>query len=188
MVNNLNIEKIGNLMILLSQRVPNLYLTKMLKLIYIIDEVAISESGSPVTWLDYKVWEKGPVATDIYYDLLNNNELFSRFITPVNSTSSLGIGKKICAEADFDDSEFSDYEIDLIERIVEECRFKGSDELIHILHGQDTLWLKAVKENKLAEQFAFEKTSNISIDLTQRIKDNPSKMGIYNSVKQMLEL
>ena len=62
-------DKIGNLLNYLAAKLPRLSLTKALKLMYIIDESAIKEAGSPITWLDYKVWENGPVAEDIYNEI-----------------------------------------------------------------------------------------------------------------------
>jgi len=52
-------SKIGNLLNYLSTRIPNLNMTKALKLLYLIDETSYMRTGVPVTWLDYKVWEMG---------------------------------------------------------------------------------------------------------------------------------
>lgn len=191
MISNLNVDKIGNLMILLSERLPNLYLTKLLKLLYIIDETAVAESGAPVTWLDYKVWEKGPVATAIYYDIVGKNQIFKNYIKAETKELTLKKkskpSKKIEAVAPFDDSEFSDYELELIDNVVREFGAKNSDELIDFLHKENSLWHEAVIENGLSEQFLLEKTTDISIDLTKRLR-NPFQQDIYNSVKEMLEL
>ena len=43
-------------------------MTKALKLLYLIDETAVRQSGSPITWLEYKVWKNGPVASEIYFE------------------------------------------------------------------------------------------------------------------------
>ena len=62
-------DKIGNLLVYLAQNISDLSMTKALKLLYIIDETSMKESGVPVTWLEYKVWEKGPVAQEIYDEI-----------------------------------------------------------------------------------------------------------------------
>lgn len=63
-------EKIGNMLIYLAQKIETpLYKTKALKLLYIIDEIAIKEAGVPVTWLEYKAWQFGLVAEDIFNDV-----------------------------------------------------------------------------------------------------------------------
>jgi len=188
MESKINIDKIGNLMILLSDKLPTLYLTKLLKLLYIIDETSISECGVPVTWLDYKVWEKGPVATDIYFDILQNNELFNKYIRVLDNASYKGAGKKIISKQAFDDSEFSDYELELVDKIISKYGSKNSDELIDILHQENSLWHKVVKEKDLEYLFKIESTSPYSIDLTERIKGEPQKMDLYNSVREMMAL
>src|SRR5688572_1795279 len=62
-------SKIGNLLNYLSARISNLNMTKALKLLYLIDETSYMRTGVPVTWLDYKVWEMGPVAEELYNEL-----------------------------------------------------------------------------------------------------------------------
>ena len=62
-------DKIGNLLSYLTLKNSSLSLTKALKLLYLIDEISVLESGSPITFLDYKVWENGPVAHELYDEL-----------------------------------------------------------------------------------------------------------------------
>jgi hypothetical protein len=71
-----NVDKIGNLIIYLVDKINEIYrqkvyLTKLLKVLYIIDETAIKETGAPVTGLDYRVWKMGSVAFDVYRDLMH---------------------------------------------------------------------------------------------------------------------
>ena len=57
-----NKDKIGNLIVLLAGRLKPLYHTKLIKLLYLIDEEAVKDGGIPITWLDYKAWQYGPVS------------------------------------------------------------------------------------------------------------------------------
>ena len=45
--NEAQLNKIGNTAIYLSERIPNLSKTKFLKLLYILDELSIKQSGIP---------------------------------------------------------------------------------------------------------------------------------------------
>ena len=54
-------------MVYLSERISPIYHTQLIKLLYLIDEEAVKDDGVPVTWLDYKAWQYGPVAPDTYY-------------------------------------------------------------------------------------------------------------------------
>ncbi len=180
-----NKEKIGNLIIYIASKVNNLYLTKLLKLLYIIDEESVIESGVPVTWLSYNVWKMGPVPTDVYYELnFNNTDYLSDFV----ETASNSRGTKILAKKQFNDAEFSDFEMSLIDRLLSQYGNLSPEELIELLHKEDSLWHKIVKEHGLEKKFelAESNTSPFVIDLSDKIKDNPYKLHLYETVKETL--
>jgi uncharacterized phage-associated protein len=180
-----NLEKIGNLAIYLSQKLDNLYLTRLLKFLYIIDEQSVVDTGVPVTWLQYKVWKNGPVATAIYNDLnFYNNELLKDYIAVNKNHKTKGL--EIIPVRKFDDSEFSDYEIELIDRIIDTYGTYNSDQLIKLLHEENSLWHKIVKENNLEDKFSESNTSPFTIELTDKIKGDAQKLDLYNSVKESL--
>ncbi|MDE6654361.1 MAG: SocA family protein, partial [Muribaculaceae bacterium] len=52
--------KTGALLAYIANKVPNINMRKMLKIVYLIDERFMQLRGFPFTWLDYYVWEKGP--------------------------------------------------------------------------------------------------------------------------------
>lgn len=168
-----NGEKIGNLFIYLADNVDNLFLTKLLKLTYIIDETAVKEVGSPVTWLNYKVWKNGPVPQKVYYNLrLENGTDFSEYVK-VEHHQGTG-GKKIVSVSEFDDSEFSDYEIELMDRVIAEYGGFNSTQLIDMLHNTDSLWHKVVVEKELQAMFDAEdelNTSPYDINLKEAISE-----------------
>jgi uncharacterized phage-associated protein len=177
-----NKEKLSNLFVYLSSKINNLYSTKLIKLTYLIDEISVSETGVPVTWLSYKVWEKGPVPEKIYYNIVL--ELGSEFkdfihITPSKKYSN---GFKITPNSAFNDSEFSDYEIELMDRVIEEFGNLSSSELIDYLHKEGSLWHKVVIEKGLEDKFKYtSKTSPYEIPLKDAIKDK-SMIGLYDEM------
>lgn len=75
MFRNLVNDKIGNLLNYMSNKIPNLTMTKALKLLYLIDDTAYKRTGVSVTWLDYKVWKMGPVAEELYNELRYDQKL-----------------------------------------------------------------------------------------------------------------
>jgi uncharacterized phage-associated protein len=180
----LNIDKITSLILLLAERVPKLYLTKLLKLLYIIDETAVSETGVPVTWLKYRVWKRGPVAKYIF------NEV--KFYDGKSFSDRIGIEKNeygllLNPFRKFENTEFSKYELDLIERIISVYSDHTSEELVDFTHRENGLWSKAVKENNLQDKFDEEdNTSPFSIDFKELIKDDPLKLIAYESAKEAL--
>ena len=73
-----NKAKVGALLAYLCYRMPNVQLRKLLKVLYLIDEASVRSRAIPMTWLDYYVWEKGPVAPEVYQI---KNKAFSDYVT-----------------------------------------------------------------------------------------------------------
>lgn len=183
------IEKIGNLLIYLSSKLDNLFLTKLLKLLYLIDETSIKESGVPVTWLEYKVWEKGPVASQVYNDIKwENTNIFGNYID-IEIIEDDYISYRILPKLEFDDSEFSDYEIEIIDKIIEAYKDYTGTELINALHKENTIWHRIVKEKNLEIKFKLfnQNTSPYKIDLSELIKNDPMKLDHYLASKEGVE-
>lgn len=177
-----NRNKIGNLFIYLADNVDRLFVTKLMKLTYLIDEISVKETGTPVTWLRYKVWKMGPVPRKIHANLtFEKGDFFSEYIDVEYIESANG--RKITANNKFDDSDFSDYEIELIERVVKDYGHLSSGELIELLHETDSLWHRVVVEKELQSIFdsGEESTSPYSIDLKDAITD-PFMESIFDEM------
>ncbi len=179
--NQLN-DKIGNLLNYLSSRVINLSLTKTLKLLYLIDETSYQRCGSPITWLDYKVWEMGPVAEELYNELKFDQSLvqngqvlnFENYIeTSKKVTEDGNVNITILQKGNYNLSKFSVFEIELIDNILDRFGTYTANQLIKLLHEENTLWHQSVKDNNLDLNFKlYGKKSNHVIDFSQLIKDD----------------
>lgn len=186
-----NLDKVGNLIIYLidetkrKHRQP-LYITKLLKLLYIIDETSVKETGVPVTGLDYKVWRMGPVAYAVYSDFTHNNSEKLNFFAEAKAGD--GDTKRIESTNRFDDSEFSDYEMRLIDGVVKEYGALDGSALINLLHEEGSLWKKIVDEKGLELRFNTEPTSPYKMDLVELIKADPQKVARFNVAKESLNL
>jgi uncharacterized phage-associated protein len=180
--NQLN-DKIGNLLNYLSTRILGLSMTKALKLLYLIDETSYARTGSPLTWLDYKVWEMGPVAEELYNEL-KFNQSFLQNGKPLNLDKFICTEKemiredkfqiKILPNGNYSLNEFSAFDLDLIDKIIDSFGGYSAAQLIKILHEENTLWHKYVSENNLELNFkVYSKKSNFNIDFSKLIKDDP---------------
>ncbi len=182
MFRSINNEKIGYILNYLSANIEYLSMTKALKLLYIIDETSIKETGSPITWLDYKVWEMGPVAVDIYNEIKRNEIIcyqgkeltVSEYIT-LNVVDNIGREEiYLKPKVNFNDKIFNKYELNLLEATVFKFGNWSAQDLIKYLHEENSLWHKTVKEHNLEEVFATgKKRTNYSIEFTELIQDNP---------------
>ncbi len=194
----LNNDKIGNLLVFLASRCEKLCLTKALKLLYIIDETAVKETGVPVTWLNYQAWQHGPVANDIYEEIRSERH----HVHAAHEISTLDFIKTdtsynkkrkqnetfLTAKIDFNDEIFSDYEIQLFQRIIEKYGRLTSNELIELLHKEGSLWDKVVKENNLYKDFELlSGKSEHSIPLYSLNEGDIMKRMAFKSAYESLE-
>lgn len=176
-------SKIGNLLNYLSTRIPHLSMTKALKLLYLIDETSYMRTGVPVTWLDYKVWEMGPVAEELYNELrfdqklvMHNKPLsLERYIQTEKKEGPEGqVQVTLLPNGNYSLDEFAAFEIELIENIVDRFGSYTAKQLIQLLHEKNTLWHKCVSDNELQLNFkVYSKKSNHTIDFSELIKDDP---------------
>lgn len=191
-------SKIGNLLNYLSTRIPSLSMTKALKLLYLIDETSYNRTGVPVTWLDYKVWQMGPVAEELYnelrYDqtLIQNGEplTLEAFIETEKTagTDDGAVQITILPKGAYNLGEFSEFETELIDNVIDRFGTYTAKQLIEILHENNTLWHKSVSENNLLLNFKlYGKKSNHSIDFAELIREKPLlQMQAQSAFESML--
>lgn len=177
-----NKDKVGNLMVYLSSKIRPLHQTKLIKLLYFIDEFAVKENGIPVTWLDYNVWEKGPVAPETYF-VKNNpeNHIFSEYITIKKRDEN---SVEIKPAKKFDDSMFSDYELEVIDKVILELGSKNAHDLIDLSHQEGSLWDIVKKRNNI--DFSNCKTTNYPLDLSELVREDPDKYFNYQEARDMM--
>jgi len=158
------IEKLGNSMIYIAERVPELSKTKLLKLIYLLEETSVKKNNLPFFGIPFEVWQAGPVAKDIFIDLDYNPLIFAKFITVSKNNDAT----YIFAKSNFDDDEFSDNDIGIMDYVIEKYGSKTATQLVQLLHRKGSAWYKEAKENGLIDAFnnKITNSSNKEIDFT----------------------
>lgn len=175
---SVNREKVGNLMVYLADRLKPLYHTKLIKLLYLIDEAAVKDRGIPITWLDYKVWQHGPVAPETYY-IKCGGETFKDFV----SAKKVDNGFVIEPVTSFYDGDFSEYDFDIIDGVIAEYgNWKPSD-LVTLTHQPDSLWNKTKKEYNI--DFSEYNISDYSLDFKKLINDE-IKLDNYEGARDVM--
>lgn len=167
------IDKIGNTIIYLTNHIQPLYKTKLLKLLYLLDEFSVKKYGIPFLNLDYEVWQAGPVCSDIYQELNENPNLLEDYINLSFDTT----GTKVTGKKPFRDDEFSDNEITLLEFVADKFRYTAASELVNLTHRESSPWYKAAHASGLLELFEAKRTntSNCRVDLSELIKGDAVK-------------
>lgn len=176
------LERLGNTVLFLVEKIQPLYKTKLLKLIYLLDELSTFRNGVPFLGLEYKVWQAGPVNSDLYEEL-NQPYLLDKFIRLEMDDK----GVKVLANKKFDDDEFSEMDINLLKEIVTRYKSTSAEKLVEITHRKSAPWYIIAEENNLLESFQDKKknTTDIPIDLTLLIKDDPQKMAMFHENIEM---
>jgi uncharacterized phage-associated protein len=171
------IDKVGNAMIYLSQRIAGISKTKMLKLLYLLDEFSIRNSGIPFFNLQYKVWKLGPVANDIFIELSDKPSLFSKYITIKADSDTI----RIYPKDEFCDDEFSDNDMNLIEYVAEKFISSTAGSLIEYTHRPNSPWRKTAEENNVYILLENEciKSTEFIIDMSCLVSHDERKKGIY---------
>jgi uncharacterized phage-associated protein len=195
--NQLN-SKIGNLLNYLSKQIPDLSMTKALKLLYLIDETSYMETGVSVTWLDYKVWEMGPVAEELYNELRYDQSLLQggeaiNLEEFIETAKMDGFGGQtqiiIRPKGNYRLDDFSSYEKELIDNVIDRFGTYTAKQLINLLHEENTLWHKYVSDNDLKLNFkVYGKKSNHTIDFAELIKDDPIKQMAAQSAFESMQM
>lgn len=178
------IDKIGNALVYLIEKMGALPKTNLLKLVYIIEERSIEKRSMPFFNLDFEVWKFGPVCQNLYVEFTEEPTILKNYIKKKNIRNSV-VFETINP---FNDDEFSDSDIVLMDEVITEFSGANSNDLVEYTHRENSLWYNAAKENGVLELLLSEElpTTNIKIDFTQLIKDEPSKLDFYNEHKEFL--
>lgn len=184
----INKDKIINLVVYLSSKVDDLYITKLLKLIYLIDEISVKESGVKITECEYKVWKRGPVNKELYNSLSFDDRDSIGFNGKIKKEQTK-YGQIIKPAATFNDDEFSEYEKEIIDRVILKFGEYKAGKPVKKLHEKDTLWSKIVEEKGLKQFFKTEEntTTPYKIDFSELLKDSPLKRSVYKSIQDSTE-
>lgn len=193
-------RKVGNLLLLFAQRHPILTLTKALKMLAAIDEQAVRERGYPVTWLNYKAWHLGPVPVDVYHisqqhDVDKEVTSILRYVTFAKGGLEGGNEVVIAAlpGSAFEEDQFSEYDIEIIESILRRYQEKNSTESVYSSHNPKGAWALSIGDSTLIEELESKArtTTDIDIDFSKVINDE-GLLKVYrfeveeNQIKQSL--
>ena len=151
-------QKLGNTLIYIAERTPQLSKTKLLKLLFLMEEYMVKRYHVPFLALPYEVWQAGPVAKDIFIDLSEGAVLLQDFVMVEMKENAMYIK----AVQPFCNDEFSDCEIAMMDEIIQKHGHKTAKQLVTETHQEGSLWYDVAKENGLLEDFASGISNNSS--------------------------
>lgn len=180
-----NYHKNGVLLAYIANKMPNIRLRKLLKIIYLMDEHFMRMRGFPLTWFDYYAWAKGPVAPEVYAVKEN---AFSEFVTLKRDENDKCVINSVQPHEFLiykEMGEFSQDEISTIDRLLTDFKDKSADELTDLTHVQDSLWSKVVADNHIS--FDEKKTSDRQIPLTMLFDEGDYRLDVFDDAQWNME-
>jgi uncharacterized phage-associated protein len=160
------VEKIGNAMVYILNSTQNTSKTKLIKLLYFIEEHSVKKYKIPFFDIPFEVWQAGPVPKSIYIDINDGLEIFGKFISK-EYRKETGYGCLVAVQ-EFCDDEFSENEIELMNTVIKKYGDKTATELVSLSHSKDSAWYHIASENDLINSFenGCANSSNFEIDMT----------------------
>jgi len=179
------IEKLGNTLVYLSKQVGDFGKTKALKLLFLLEENSIKKYGVPFFGFDFKVWQYGPVVETVYNELNDPNApLLNKFIKRADYNPD-----EFDAVSDFNDDEFSNNDLTILNEVVNFARHKTAYDLVQITHGKNSLWRAAAEENNVLEQFKNKTltVTDIPIDFSKLLEKESYLFGRYEDSLEFIQ-
>lgn len=151
-------SKLGNTIIYIANNTTQLSKTKLLKLLYLMEEEMVLHYHVPFLGLPYEVWQAGPVSKDVFIDLSDGPYLLKDYV----ATEQTADGKTtyIKAKAEFCDDEYSECEIEMMDNIISRYGSMTAGQLVNETHKQGTLWHKVAEAHNLIEHFEKRECNN----------------------------
>ncbi len=173
------IDKLGNTLIYLIENLSDVSKTKLLKLVYILDEVSIRKSGIPFLNLGYKVWQFGPVSEELFIELSDPPILLSNYI------EKNGDGN-FSAVQQFNDDEFSDNDIELLDEVIEKFGSRTATELVDYTHRKNTPWYITAEKTGVLPLLENRQVTNteILVEMETLVASDEKKSELYKDFQQ----
>ena len=176
------IEKLGNTVIFFADKIPELSKTKLLKLIYLLEEEYIKKYKIPLLDIEFKVWQAGPVNRELFIELSDVPVMLEKYINRVcNGENTIILPRK-----HFSDDEFSDNELEVMEFIVKNYGHRTAAQLVDITHKPGSPWYIEAERNNLLDLFSNKlgNSSNFRIPLQKFFCSDPISESKYQEQKE----
>lgn len=178
---SINKNRLGALVAIITKKEGRVYLTRLLKLIYIIDKRSFLQSGIELTDSEYLLWKNGPVNDRIYIDVNSDNSDYLKNYVNVTSDSSGTAFTSL--DGYVDQGNFSKNELMLIEDVIIEYSAMPTNKIIEELHKEGSLWHETSVEKGCLDAFNESKitTTNHTLDFKKLIPADDKRL-VLNSI------
>ena len=160
-------QTLGYTVLYIAQHAKYPYKTEILKLLYLMEELSVRQYNTPFLGIPFSVWRLGPVSVDVFEELSDGPVILGDFITL--QFNGQGLRVTPVADREFNDDEFSDNDITVMEKVMKKYGDMDSEALIALTHKEGSLWYETAKEHGLLQDFEQKRanSSNIVIDMAR---------------------
>jgi len=192
-------DKIANIIIFFTDD-KTTSLKRIIKLMFIADQISVKKNGVPISWLKYYAWVQGPVPSQLYLELekqagisknenLDVKEIYhlEKFIK-ANAHSRPTANQRsvdVVSKNEFDKSEFMDYELEILEDVKSKYGNWSNTKLVDFTHGKGSLWGNAVSSNGLKRIFNYQTHTDIRVSFFPILRGN--KLKAFVQAQESLE-
>lgn len=176
-----NRRKLGNAVAYIAQKAKYPYKTEVLKLLFLMEENMVQRYHVPFLGIPFSVWRMGPVSVDVFEELSDGPTLLEEYIM----LQFNGQGIKVTPKKLFEEDEFSNAELEMMERVMVKYGHMNSEELIKETHRDGGLWKITAEEKGLLEDFEQRRanSSNEVIDMGRLLC--PDAKAFYNETLEV---
>ncbi len=162
-------EKLGNAVVYIASHTSNLSKTKLLKLLYFMEEYSVRRFHTPFLGLPFEVWQAGPVVKDVFIDLSETPVLLDGYITK----QIKGDATYILPTREFCDDEFSDNDLLVMQEVIKKYGNKTAKELVCLTHKKGSLWYNTANRENLLNSFEMKLMNNSDyvIDFSEELTE-----------------
>jgi len=159
------LEKLGNAIIYFAQKIPDLSKTKLIKLLYLLEECFLKKYHLPFLDIEFEVWQAGPINREIFVELSDEPLMLKDYIIKECNEDLTYIKPK----QEFSDNEFSDNELEMLDFIIESFGHKTAAELVQLTHKRSSPWYIIAERDGLLKAFnaGLLNSSDVKIDLSE---------------------
>ena len=150
-----DLELVENIISYIASKVANLTITSMNKYLWFIDSLSFEKRGISITGLTYEHEKFGPTIIEQEY---NDISFISDKYSKEYHENENGTTTKIISNENFDLSQLSDKEIEIIDTIIKLLKNKNVKDISELSHREDG-W----KKTKRFEQISFEYAMNLKL-------------------------
>ncbi len=179
------VEKIGNTIIYLAERVPDLDKGKILQSLFLLEECSWKKYLLPFFDIQFQLWKTGPVAKDIYIDLSEDEpHILSGFIKRFKIEPPYFL-----AANTFHSDQFSDNDLTILKSVTGYVKDKDAETLLQHNTGHHSLWYLTALHHGVLDLLLNGPihATNIIVDFAFLFCHDADRLNAYHAVTEERE-